>query len=64
MKFEARPLSMGDAIWVAKCRNTGMEVVLDCCLERKRLDDLVTSMMGTFVSNFLEILWLTKAGVF
>lgn len=39
-------LSMGDAIWVAKDKFTGMEVVLDCVLERKRRDDLEQSVKG------------------
>lgn len=44
--WEARALSMGDAIWVARDNSTGLEAVLDCCLERKRLDDLLTSLKG------------------
>lgn len=44
--WEARTLSMGDAIWIARCRSSGLEVVLDACLERKRLDDLLSSLRG------------------
>lgn len=44
--WEARALAMGDAIWLAKNKTTGAEVVLDACLERKRLDDLLSSMRG------------------
>ena len=44
--WEARALAMGDAIWIAQHHNTGLEVVLDCCLERKRLDDLLCSLKG------------------
>lgn len=44
--WKAGTLAMGDAIWVAKSKSTGTEVVLDACLERKRLDDLLSSMRG------------------
>lgn len=46
VSWESRMLAMGDFIWIAKCKNTKREVVLDCCLERKRLDDLVSSIKG------------------
>jgi len=48
-----RSLELGDAVWVAKCKEPGWlercgaegeEVVLDWILERKRLDDLITSI--------------------
>jgi len=48
-----RSLELGDAIWVAKCKDPatlsnhgeqGDEVVLDWIVERKRLDDLVGSI--------------------
>ncbi|CAK7263579.1 Crossover junction endonuclease mus81 [Sporothrix epigloea] len=48
-----RALSLGDALWVAKCRDPtllsrmgaeGDEVVLDWIVERKRQDDLVSSI--------------------
>ncbi|CAK7233588.1 Crossover junction endonuclease mus81 [Sporothrix curviconia] len=48
-----RALSLGDALWVAKCHDTdllsrlgaeGDEVVLDYIVERKRQDDLVSSI--------------------
>ncbi|MCJ1392054.1 Crossover junction endonuclease mus81 [Xylographa bjoerkii] len=48
-----RPLDLGDALWVAKCNDPrllsrlgeeGDEVILDWILERKRLDDLVSSI--------------------
>jgi hypothetical protein len=44
--WKEETLNMGDAIWVAKSKITGMEVVLDVCLERKRMDDLLSSMKG------------------
>lgn len=44
--WEARTLAMGDAIWIAQHKQTGLEVVLDCCLERKRIDDLLSSLKG------------------
>ncbi|KAI9704314.1 MAG: Crossover junction endonuclease mus81 [Candelina mexicana] len=48
-----RSLELGDALWVAKCNDSGVlgrhgeegdEVVLDWIVERKRLDDLVGSI--------------------
>ncbi|KAM7206629.1 crossover junction endonuclease MUS81 [Rhypophila sp. PSN 637] len=48
-----RALELGDALWVAKCNQPGWlqryggegdEVVLDWIVERKRLDDLITSI--------------------
>ncbi|KAL1839138.1 hypothetical protein VTJ49DRAFT_1834 [Mycothermus thermophilus] len=48
-----RPLELGDAMWVARCKQPGWlashgaegeEVVLDWIVERKRLDDLVGSI--------------------
>ncbi|KAL2020702.1 hypothetical protein VTK56DRAFT_8002 [Thermocarpiscus australiensis] len=48
-----RALELGDALWVAKCKQPGWlarmgaegdEVVLDWIVERKRLDDLVGSL--------------------
>ncbi|MCJ1473790.1 Crossover junction endonuclease mus81 [Lambiella insularis] len=48
-----RPLDLGDATWVAKCKDSrllssmgeeGDEIILDWIVERKRLDDLVGSI--------------------
>lgn len=39
-----RPLSLGDVQWIARQKETGQEVVLDVIVERKRLDDLVSSI--------------------
>jgi crossover junction endonuclease MUS81 len=48
-----RPLALGDIIWVAKCHDPallpslgveGDEIVLDFVVERKRLDDLLSSI--------------------
>jgi crossover junction endonuclease MUS81 len=48
-----RALDLGDAMWVAKCHTPGVlpahgpegdEVVLDYIMERKRLDDLISSI--------------------
>ena len=46
VNWEPRSLSMGDVIWIAKSKIDHTELVLDCCLERKRLDDLVSSLKG------------------
>ncbi|KAI2467754.1 crossover junction endonuclease MUS81 [Annulohypoxylon bovei var. microspora] len=48
-----RSLELGDALWVAKCKDPnflsrhgaeGDEIVLDYVIERKRLDDLISSV--------------------
>lgn len=48
-----RSLELGDALWIAKCKDGGFlsrhgaegdEVVLDYVVERKRLDDLISSV--------------------
>jgi len=41
---ERRALEVGDMCWVARHRETKDEIVLDFIIERKRLDDLVTSI--------------------
>ncbi|MCJ1286958.1 Crossover junction endonuclease mus81 [Xylographa opegraphella] len=55
-----RPLDLGDALWVAKCKDPqllprlgeeGDEVILDWIVERKRLDDLISSIKD---GRFLE----------
>lgn len=37
-------LSVGDALWVAQHKETKKKVVLDCIAERKRVDDLASSI--------------------
>lgn len=39
-----RNLSLGDVLWVARHKTTGLEVVLNYVCERKRLDDLAMSI--------------------
>lgn len=39
-----RALAVGDALWIAREKATGKEVALDEVLERKRLDDLCSSI--------------------
>lgn len=41
--LRTRALDVGDAMWIAKCRDGG-EIVLDHIVERKRMDDLVASI--------------------
>lgn len=43
-KVEMRALSVGDFLWIARHKETLEEVILDFILERKRLDDLVSSI--------------------
>jgi crossover junction endonuclease MUS81 len=53
IKTTVRALALGDALWVARCKEPGWlarmgaegdEVVLDWVVERKRLDDLLSSL--------------------
>ena len=65
-----RPLALGDILWVAKCHDSqllpslgieGDEVVLDFIVERKRLDDLLSSIKdGRFHEQKFR---LQKSGV-
>ncbi|MCJ1402557.1 Crossover junction endonuclease mus81 [Xylographa trunciseda] len=65
-----RPLDLGDALWVAKCKDPrllsslgeeGDEVILDWIVERKRLDDLLSSIKdGRFLEQKFR---LHKSGV-
>lgn len=57
IKWDAATLAMGDAIWVARHKTTGEEVVLDACLERKRLDDLLSSMRGMYNTHAVREPW-------
>lgn len=51
MKSDIRQLALGDIIWVAKNKNTGLQCVLDTIVERKRLDDLALSIRD---NRFME----------
>jgi crossover junction endonuclease MUS81 len=44
VECDVRPLSVGDVVWTAKHKKTGREVILNYICERKRLDDLVSSI--------------------
>ncbi|ANB15640.1 Mus81p [Sugiyamaella lignohabitans] len=41
---EVKTLPVGDVIWVAQHKETHQQVVIDYILERKRLDDLISSI--------------------
>jgi hypothetical protein len=41
---ERRTLELGDMCWIARHRETKDEIVVDFIIERKRIDDLVTSI--------------------
>lgn len=41
---DTRSLSVGDVLWIARHKTTGLEVVLNYVCERKRLDDLAMSI--------------------
>ncbi|WBW75160.1 Holliday junction resolvase subunit Mus81 [Schizosaccharomyces osmophilus] len=58
---EVRALELGDAIWIARDRETSQEIVLDFVVERKRYDDLVASIKdGRFHEQKRR---LTKSGL-
>ncbi len=51
VSLETRKLSIGDFVWIARDRISGRELVLPFVVERKRLDDLRSSIMdGRFDS--------------
>ena len=44
IKCEVRQLKLGDFTWIARCKRTGAEYILDVIIERKRISDLVSSI--------------------
>jgi crossover junction endonuclease MUS81 len=42
--FEVRHLNVGDFMWIARCKFTNRELVLPYIVERKRIDDLSSSI--------------------
>lgn len=42
--FEMRRLAIGDYLWIARCRHTSVEFVLDWIVERKRWTDFAHSI--------------------
>ncbi|KAJ2556361.1 Crossover junction endonuclease mus81 [Coemansia sp. RSA 1933] len=49
VQIEIRSLTVGDYLWIARTKKTGMyrhlpDIVLDCVVERKRMDDLCASI--------------------
>jgi ERCC4-type nuclease len=42
---ESKSLTLGDYLWVARHRETGQEVLLDCIAERKTCVDMIASYM-------------------
>jgi crossover junction endonuclease MUS81 len=58
---QTRKLEVGDAMWIARSHETGQEILLDFIVERKRLDDLVSSIKdGRFHEQKFR---LTKSGL-
>jgi ERCC4-type nuclease len=52
VKAEMRMLPLGDMIWIARAKAGGEEIVLDAIVERKRLDDLCSSIIdGRYTSQ-------------
>lgn len=61
LNVSVRPLSVGDGLWIAKNKETNKEAVLNFILERKRLDDLVSSIQdGRHMEQKLR---LKKTGI-
>ncbi|XP_063995722.1 crossover junction endonuclease MUS81 isoform X2 [Diachasmimorpha longicaudata] len=44
ISFEIRRLTVGDYLWIARCHSTKQELVLPYIVERKRVDDLASSI--------------------
>lgn len=44
IKVETRQLAIGDFLWIARHSKTAKEVFLNCIIERKRIDDLCSSI--------------------
>lgn len=44
IKCEVRQLSVGDMCWIARNKKSGNEIILNCICERKRVDDLLSSI--------------------
>ncbi|KAK9472446.1 uncharacterized protein V1510DRAFT_417539 [Dipodascopsis tothii] len=44
VEVDVRPLGLGDVLWIARHNQSSEEVVLDYIAERKRLDDLISSI--------------------
>ncbi|RDD42564.1 Crossover junction endonuclease MUS81 [Trichoplax sp. H2] len=42
--YDKRKLHLGDFLWVAKDKNSDRELVIDCIVERKSMDDLGSSI--------------------
>ncbi|KAK9499062.1 hypothetical protein O3M35_003575 [Rhynocoris fuscipes] len=62
IKFEVRHLKVGDFLWICRCRTTNHELVLPFIVERKRLDDLSSSIIdGRFHEQKFR---LKKCGVY
>lgn len=60
-----RALDLGDVIWVAKHVDTEEEMYLDVVVERKRMDDLVSSLKdGRFREQKVSSLFLPRAHSF
>ncbi|XP_048514230.1 crossover junction endonuclease MUS81 [Athalia rosae] len=43
-KFEVRDLKVGDFTWIARSRDSGVELILPYIMERKRMDDFAASI--------------------
>lgn len=44
VRYEVRRLSVGDFLWICRCRSSAREFVLPHIVERKRMDDLAASI--------------------
>lgn len=69
---DKKSLAVGDALWVAEHKHTGQYAVIDYILERKRVDDLLSSVFdGRFHeqkfrlsrSSILNIIYLVEGSI-
>ena len=52
VKCETRALPLGDALWVYRCKGDDTDYVLPCIIERKKIDDLASSIVdGRYVEQ-------------
>ncbi|EGV63003.1 Crossover junction endonuclease mus81 [Yamadazyma tenuis] len=56
VKCEVRPLVVGDIAWIARHKKSGEEAILNTICERKRLDDLASSIKdGRFIEQKVRL---------
>lgn len=57
MKYEVRRLSAGDFVWICRDKSSHIEVLLPYIVERKRMDDLASSIKdGRFAEQKFRLI--------